>query len=189
MKFCGEVQSLNSAALQIGGESVKLAARVGEVAFIELGDDDAAALRADFQAVEIGGGALQRVISVVQAVNQARMRGIVQTLAAQEKIQVAKSLRDAGEASVVLRAGAMKLQSRAVLRRGARAGRLGKMLFVRQECGSQLQEARLSLERHAGSSTGKARKKSESGKVRIEEERCRGYSTTRAIWLGKGYLL
>ena len=57
IKFGGEPKSLDSGALQFGGESVKFAAGVGEVGFADFGDNDAASFGANFETAQIGGRA------------------------------------------------------------------------------------------------------------------------------------
>ena len=88
MKFCGEKESVNAGALEIGGESMEFAASIGEVAVAEFGSDDAAAFDADLQALQFGSSAAKSVVSLIEAVENARMGRVVETRGAQEKLEI-----------------------------------------------------------------------------------------------------
>jgi hypothetical protein len=83
--------------LQIGSESVELAARVGQVSFADLGDDDAAAFGTDFETAEVGGGAAKGFVGCVEAVLDARVGGAVKAMGAEEQVEFAQCLDGIGE--------------------------------------------------------------------------------------------
>ena len=97
IEFGSEPEGLDSGALQFGGKGVEFAARVGEVSFTDLGDDDAAAFGPNFQSTEVGSRAAQRFVGNVKAVLNARVRGAVKAMGAKEQMEFADSLDGVGE--------------------------------------------------------------------------------------------
>ena len=130
MKFRGKKDGVNSGALQIGGEGVKFAASVGQVAFIQLVNDNAAAFNANFQAVKSIGSAAQAIVGLIEAVEHARVRGIVEPLGAEMKIESAECLGSLDEERV-FRSGAIAIRRGSDLAARARLGSGGTIVVER----------------------------------------------------------
>ena len=73
MKFGGEVQGVNAGALKISGECVEFAARIGKMPLSQLGNNDTAAFDADFKSLKLGGGVAQRIVGLIEGVEDARI--------------------------------------------------------------------------------------------------------------------
>ena len=102
MKLTREESGVNPRTLQIGGEGVKLASRVGQVAFVEFGNHDATTFDADFQAIKGGGRASKTVVGLIQAVQDARVGRIVEPVGAKMKVKSTERLGHLEEERVFL---------------------------------------------------------------------------------------
>ena len=59
-------------------------------------NNDAAALDAHLQSVQFGRDLTQAVVGVVETLNDARVRGIVETMSAQEQVETAERMGNLG---------------------------------------------------------------------------------------------
>jgi len=94
MKFCTEVQGVNSGTLKIGGQRVKFTPSVGKVPVGEPRNNNSASLDSDFEAVQLDRGVAKRVVRLVEAVQDPWMRRAVKAAGAQEELEGAQRLRD-----------------------------------------------------------------------------------------------
>ena len=69
---------------------MKFATRIRQVPFGQLWNNDAAALDAHLESVQFGGDLTQAVVGLVETLNDARVRGIVKTMSAQEPVKGAR---------------------------------------------------------------------------------------------------
>jgi hypothetical protein len=103
MEFGAEEERVDPGALQIGGQCMKFSARIGKVPFAQLGDDDAAALGAYFQAIELDRRVAEAVVGLVETFGDAWMLRMVEALRAQQAMETAQSQRNLGEGGVARR--------------------------------------------------------------------------------------
>lgn len=122
MKFHAKKEGMNAGALQIAGQRVELAARVGQVALVQLGHNDPATFDANFQAVQSDGGGAQSVVGLVEAIEHARVGRIIKPVSAQQQVKSAQRLRNLVKPGV--------LKRHAFVRRGrsVRRSRIGAPL-------------------------------------------------------------
>jgi len=142
MEFRGEVDGLNAGALKIAGQGMKFAARIGQMAFGNFSDDDAAAFGADFHAAEVGSDTEQGVVSGIETVENTGMRGLIQTMSAKEEVKFAEG----ADGLVLQRVGMRQLgfaRDEEILRRRSAAEQPhGGGIDVGKSSGAFNQEAR-----------------------------------------------
>ena len=139
IKFGSEPEGLDSGALQFVGQGVEFAARVGEVCFADLGDDDAAAFGANLEAAEIGSGAAQGLVGDVEGILDARMSGAVKAMGAEEQVEFANGLDGIGKERLD---GALLLaaQGAGIVGRGALESGKSARTIVEKSCGAKYQK-------------------------------------------------
>jgi hypothetical protein len=94
MEFRAKEKRVNRRALKIAGERVELAANIGQMPFIQLRNNDAAAFNANLQPVEGRGCAEQAVVGLIQSIEDLWVRRAIQTMRAEQKIEGAEGLRN-----------------------------------------------------------------------------------------------
>jgi hypothetical protein len=132
MEFCREVESLNSGALQIIRQGMEFAARIGQMALGKFGNNQAAAFRANFQTVKIGGGAFQGIVRCIQAVQHAGMCGVVQTVSTKQKMQIAQRLDHVSQTGIA-RARALARSRSGLVPQATKRGRLRRFFLIQQK--------------------------------------------------------
>ncbi len=98
---------------------MEFSANVGQVPFVQLGNDDAAAFDANLEAVQGGGSAAKPVIRLIQTVEDAWMGKIVEATGAKKEIEGAQRLGNFDELGIV---------GRTALARGRVGGGAGPQL-------------------------------------------------------------
>src|SRR5271169_3279874 len=141
MKFGAEENGMNSGTLEITGKGMKFAPSIRQMPVAESGDNNATAFNANFETVQQGGGVAQAVVSLVQAVEDARVGGFVETMGSEKKIEAAKDLRDLEQTRIFIVSAVARCRRRRSGRRGRLAyTRLGRRFFVAKGCGVRGQE-------------------------------------------------
>jgi hypothetical protein len=172
--------------------------------FADAGDDDAAAFGANFKAAEISGGAAERVVGGVEAILNARVRGVVEAIRAEEQVEFAQGLDGIGKKRLE-NAGGVSTQRSRIIRRQARRGRLRAGLSVNESCGSLYQKLPHVSRGRKRSPGLKRDSKCLAGRelspnqgeaangilqvLKIKREVGAAYSTTRPLYVLSGYKL
>ena len=130
MKFQAEVKGVNSGALKIGGKGVKFAPCIRQMSLIQFGHYYAPTFHAYLQAVHLGGNAAQSVVSTVEAVQYARVSGIVQAVGAKVKLESAQSVGGLRQEQILVRGALLANRSRMDGRRRLPLTRLKSRLFI-----------------------------------------------------------
>ena len=112
---------------------MEFAASVGEVSFADLGDDDAAALGANFEAAQIGGGAAQGFVGEVEAVLDARVSGAIKAMGTEEQVEFTQGQDSVGEERFD-GAGRLAARGAGVVRRRALGAKMSAGTIVEKSC-------------------------------------------------------
>jgi hypothetical protein len=94
MEFRAEGKRVNGGALKIAGKRMEFAADVGEMPFVQLRDNDATALHANFEPVEGSGCVPETVVGLIQRVEHLRVRRAIEAMRPEQKIESAEGLRN-----------------------------------------------------------------------------------------------
>src|ERR1700747_1235234 len=103
MEFGSESEIVDAHLLQILGEGVQIAARIGEWRLAELRSDKSATLDANFKTIHVGDGGAKRFVGTIEALQKARMLPVVEASGTKQQVEPAKSADNFYECRLGLR--------------------------------------------------------------------------------------